>query len=93
MANLKFEQAIARLEEIVNDLEKGDLPLDESLKLFEEGVRLSKSCLKMLDEAQKKVEVLVRDKDGKKRSRSFRMEEAETHDTQASSDNDAVEDD
>ena len=76
MANLKFEDAMARLEEIVNGLEKGNLPLDESLKMFEEGVRLSKSCLKMLDEAQKKVEILVRDKEGKKKSRPFRLEEA-----------------
>jgi exodeoxyribonuclease VII small subunit len=75
MANLKFEDAMARLEEIVNGLEKGDLPLDESLTMFEEGVRLSKSCLKMLNEAQKKVEVLVRDKEGKKKVRPFRLEE------------------
>ena len=77
MANLKFEDAMARLEEIVNGLEKGDLSLDKSLKMFEEGVRLSKSCLKMLDEAQQKVEVLVRDKEGKKKVRAFRLEEAE----------------
>ena len=76
MANLKFEDAMARLEEIVNGLEKGDLSLDKSLKMFEEGVRLSKSCLKMLDEAQQKVEVLVRDKEGKKKVRPFRLEEA-----------------
>jgi exodeoxyribonuclease VII small subunit len=74
MANPKFEDAITRLEEIVNGLEKGDLSLDKSLKMFEEGVRLSKSCLKMLDEAQQKVEILVRDKDGKKKVQPFRME-------------------
>jgi exodeoxyribonuclease VII small subunit len=76
MANLKFEDAMARLEEIVNGLEKGDLSLDKSLKMFEEGVRLSKGCLKMLNEAQQKVEILVRDKDGKKKIRHFRLEEA-----------------
>lgn len=76
MANLKFEDAMARLEEIVNGLEKGDLSLDKSLKMFEEGVRLSKGCLKMLDEAQQKVEILVRDKEGKKKVRPFRLEEA-----------------
>src|SRR5580765_820886 len=76
MANLKFEDALARLEEIVNGLEKGDLALDKSLRMFEEGVRLSKSCLKMLDEAQQKVEMLVRDKEGKKKIRPFRLEEA-----------------
>ena len=74
MANPKFEDAIARLEEIVNGLEKGDISLDKSLKMFEEGVRLSKSCLKMLDEAQQKVEILVRDKEGKKKVQPFRLE-------------------
>jgi len=77
MAQLKFEDAMARLEEIVTGLEKGDLSLDESLKMFEEGIRLSKSCLKMLDEVQKKVEVLVRDKEGKQKSRPFRLEDTE----------------
>ena len=48
MAGVKFEQAMARLEAIVGELEKGDLPLDESLKIFEEGIRLSKNCLKSI---------------------------------------------
>ena len=48
MAAVKFEQAMARLEAIVGELEKSDLPLDESLKIFEEGIRLSKNCLKIL---------------------------------------------
>ncbi|MCI0528813.1 MAG: exodeoxyribonuclease VII small subunit, partial [Nitrospira sp.] len=48
MPNLKFEEALGRLEEIVKTLEKGELPLEESLKIFEEGVRMSKTCLKML---------------------------------------------
>lgn len=86
MANLKFEDAMARLEEIVNGLEKGDLPLDESLKMFEEGVRLSKSCLKMLDEAQKKVEILIRDKEGKKKVRPFRLKEAGEENDEESND-------
>jgi exodeoxyribonuclease VII small subunit len=75
VANPKFEDAMARLEEIVNGLEKGDLSLDKSLKMFEEGVRLSKSCLKMLDEAQQKVEILVRDKEGKKKVQPFQLED------------------
>jgi exodeoxyribonuclease VII small subunit len=49
VGGVKFEQAMARLEAIVGELEKGDLPLDESLKIFEEGIRLSKSCLKILE--------------------------------------------
>jgi exodeoxyribonuclease VII small subunit len=75
VAVLKFEEAMARLETIVAELEKGDLPLDESLKIFEEGIKLSKSCLKMLDEAERKVEILIQDRDGKKRIRAFSLDE------------------
>lgn len=50
-----FEQSLARLDEIVRHLEKGDLPLSESLALFEEGTGLLTSCSKMLDEAEQKV--------------------------------------
>lgn len=71
MAGVKFEQAMARLEAIVAELEKGDLPLDESLKIFEEGIRLSKNCLKVLEDAERKIEVLVQDKNGKKQLRAF----------------------
>ncbi|HSN05246.1 exodeoxyribonuclease VII small subunit [Nitrospira sp. NS4] len=75
MAAVKFEQAMARLEAIVGELEKGDLPLDESLKIFEEGIRLSKNCLKVLEEAEHKVEVLVQDKNGKKQLRAFSLDD------------------
>ena len=71
MAAIKFEDAMARLETIVTELEKGDLPLDESLRIFEEGIKLSKNCLKMLDEAERKVEILIQDRDGKKRIRAI----------------------
>ena len=52
---LSFEQSLSRLDEIVRHLEKGDLPLSESLSLYEEGTGLIKSCSKMLDEAEQKV--------------------------------------
>ena len=71
MATPKFEQALARLETIVTELERGELPLDQSLKIFEEGIKLSKTCLKVLDDAERKVEILVQDKDGKKRLQAF----------------------
>ncbi len=71
MAAIKFEKALERLENIVNQLEQGELSLDESLKIFEEGVKLSKTCLKMLDDAERKVEILVKDKDGRKRLQAF----------------------
>lgn len=77
MATVKFEQAMARLEAIVGELERGDLPLDESLKIFEEGIRLSKSCLKVLEDAEKKVEVLVQEKNGKKKLQAFSPDDDE----------------
>ncbi|MYA29355.1 MAG: exodeoxyribonuclease VII small subunit [Nitrospira sp. SB0672_bin_25] len=75
MAALKFEDALARLETIVTELERGDLPLNDSLKMFEEGIKLSKTCLKMLDDAERKVEIMVQDKDGKKRVEAYSIEE------------------
>lgn len=56
----KFEDCLARLEQIVNELEKGELPLEKALALFEEGVKLSNSCRKDLDEAEGKIELLMR---------------------------------
>ncbi len=53
--NLSFEQSLARLDEIVRHLEKGDLPLNDSLSLFEEGTGLIRRCGAMLDEAEQKV--------------------------------------
>ena len=84
MATLKFEDAMARLETIVSELERGDLPLDESLKIFEEGIKLSKTCLKMLDDAERKVEILIQDKDGKKRLRAYSPNEEETDESSPS---------
>lgn len=54
-----FEKSIKELEEIVNKLEAGDATLSESLELFEKGIKLAKECNKMLDEAEKKVSVLI----------------------------------
>lgn len=74
MAEIKFEDALKRLEEIVDTLEKGELSLEKSLKIFEEGVRLSRLCGKMLDKAEKKVEMLVRSESGELESRPFERE-------------------
>lgn len=62
---MTFEEALKRLEEIVARMEGGDLNLDESLKSFEEGVKLTRFCEKKLDEAEKKVEILMKDKGGR----------------------------
>ena len=59
-----FEKSLQRLEEIVAKLEEGELTLEESLKLFEEGTKLSKACGKQLNQAQRKVEMLVKNENG-----------------------------
>lgn len=59
-----FEQSISELEEIVSQLEGGNVTLDESLDLFEKGIKLSKSCQQMLDAAEKKVSILMTNSDG-----------------------------
>ena len=64
MAKFDFEKALARLEKIIDDLESGELGLDESLKVFEEGVELSKKCHLKLTEAEAKVKQLVKTDDG-----------------------------
>ena len=71
---LKFEEALKGLEKIVEELEKG-LPLDVSLKRYEEGVKLAGQLSKRLEQAQKRVEVLMRTADGKLESKAFEAEE------------------
>jgi exodeoxyribonuclease VII small subunit len=77
VAEQKFEDAFQKLESIVNKLEDGNLSLEESLKAFEEGVRLSRLCSKKLDEAEKKVEILLKDSDGRLVPKPFSLEEEE----------------
>ena len=60
MAEQNFEKALNKLEKIVEELENGDLPLDEALKKYEEGVKLAGFCSKKLEAAQKKVEILIK---------------------------------
>ena len=64
MANT-FEASLKELERIVKQLEDGDLPLEESLRLFEEGVKLSRECRERLSNAERRIEVLMRDSNGK----------------------------
>jgi exodeoxyribonuclease VII small subunit len=75
MAEKTFEAALARLEEIVQRLESGDVPLEQSLKLFEEGIKLSRICNKRLDDAERKVEILLRDKAGNITAQPFEEDE------------------
>ena len=60
-----FEASLTSLEKIVRELERGELPLEKSLELFEEGVRLSRECQERLNEAERRIEVLLQDNDGR----------------------------
>ena len=64
MAEIKFEKAMNRLEQIVEDLEKGELDIDKSLEIFEEGIKMSRVCSKKLNEAEQKIEKLTKNRKG-----------------------------
>ncbi len=66
----KFEECLQRLEQIVEQLERGDIPLEQSLKLFEEGMTLSNACRKELQDAEGKVEILLK-QNGKLQAEPF----------------------
>ncbi len=66
-----FEASLKQLEKIVDQLERGDLPLEESLRLFEDGVRLSAACKRELDAAEGKVQILMKERDGSMRAETF----------------------
>ncbi len=79
MAEIKFEKAMKRLEQIVEELEKGELDIDKSLEIFEEGIKMSRVCSKKLNEAEAKIEKLTEDKKGELITELFPVEE-EDHD-------------
>ena len=66
----KFEECLQRLEKIVEQLEKGEIPLEQALKLFEEGIALSNNCRKELEDAEGKVEILLK-QNGKLQAEPF----------------------
>ena len=66
-----FESSLEELERIVRELERGDLPLEKSLELFEQGVKLSRACQERLSEAERRIEVLTRDNHGRPAIRPF----------------------
>ena len=70
-SNKKFEAALEDLELVVEQLETGELSLEDSLEAFEKGVGLVKYCTQKLDEVEKKVELLVKDKEGKLQLKAF----------------------
>ncbi len=74
MTDLKFEDCLARLEQIVGALEAGNLPLEDSLKVFEEGIALARHCARYLDDAERRIEVLVKDETGATTAQPFVVE-------------------
>jgi len=70
-AEMKFEEALKKLERTVSDLESGELSLDDSLKRYEEGVKLAQFCSKKLETARRKVEILVKTSGGKLEAKPF----------------------
>lgn len=73
---MRFEAALGRLEEIVKKLEDGEMPLEESLKLFEEGVKLSRLCDQKLQAAERRIEILMKDQEGKVKALPFEPKSA-----------------
>ena len=73
-----FEKAFHELETIVKRLESEELPLDESLQLFEEGIRLSRFCNQKLEEVEKKIELILADAKGQPRIEPFEEEDLES---------------
>jgi exodeoxyribonuclease VII small subunit len=69
-----FEQSLADLEGIVAKLEAGDLPLEESLDLFEKGIRLSRTCRERITEAERRIEVLMRESNGDLAARELKID-------------------
>jgi exodeoxyribonuclease VII small subunit len=64
MAKQTYEKALKNLEDIVKEIESGDLPLEQAIRKFEEGIRLSRFCSQILDETEQKITILLKDSDG-----------------------------
>lgn len=69
-----FEEQIQELEKIINELENGNFNLDDSVVKFEEGMKISKECNKMLENAEKKITILLTDENGEKKEENFETE-------------------
>lgn len=87
---LKFEKALERLEKLVEDLEAGNIPLEEALKKYEEGIRLSIACQKKLSEAEKKIEILTKSLDGSLKKEPFLTEEGKKRRTDVAHEEDVL---
>lgn len=77
MAEIRFEEALKKLEKIVEDLERGGLSLDEALKKYQEGIELSRACAQRLENAKKKIDVLAKNKKGEFELKPLEVEQEE----------------
>lgn len=74
MTKQPFEKSLKKLEQIVQELESGDLPLEKAIDKFEEGVKLSKTCSRILDETEKRITILMQDAEGNTFEKPFMSE-------------------
>ena len=75
VSKVNFEENMKKLEEIANELEKGDLDLNESINKFEEGMKISKECSEILEKAEKKITMLIKDDNGEMLEENFVQED------------------
>ena len=76
-----FESSLEQLELIVRELEQGELPLERSLELFEQGVKLSRECQERLNQAERRIEILMRDNQGRPATRPFEPDNERSDET------------
>lgn len=69
---MKFEEALQKLEHIVEELEAGNISLDKAIKIYQSGMHISKQCLELLDKAEKKIQICSKDKDGNIKIKPFK---------------------
>jgi len=77
MKDQSFEKSMKQLEEIVHDLEDGELPLEKAIKKFEEGMKLSKICSDKLDAVERKISIIMKDTDGRPMEKDFEVRDEE----------------
>lgn len=80
MKEISFEKALEKLEKVVEALEVGDLSLDDSLKKYEEGIKLARTCQQKLDKAKQRIEELGKDAGGKFKKKPFQEKQGKTQD-------------
>jgi exodeoxyribonuclease VII small subunit len=93
MSEMSFEKALTELEGIVEKLEKGGLALNESLALFEKGVKLARFLRTELEKAEKKIDILLKDEKGQVKEESFELEKEENIDSEEESSSDSDDND